>query len=131
MFFPFPGLIQTGSLSAQTIGTFHQMGFIPLLGQTQGGRHTGDPAADDQRGLTDGQFGFHERLFQGSLADGHAYQVFGLLGGDVGIVLMHPGILVADIDHFEQVFIEPGVDQGFLKQGLVGFGRAGPPPPPG
>lgn len=35
---------------------------------------------------------------------------------------MNPGTLVPDVPHFEQVFVDPCVDQRLLKQGLVGLG---------
>jgi hypothetical protein len=63
------------------------MGFIPLAGQAQGGRHAGDAAADDKRGLADGEFGFGQRLLSGDLVDGHAYQVLGFLRAMSGLFL--------------------------------------------
>ena len=42
-----------------------------------------------------------------------------------GSLHVHPGVLVADIGHLEEVLVEPGVDQGLPEQGLVGDGRAG------
>ena len=123
--FSSPGPIEAVGLTTQLIGAFHQMGVIPLAGQAQGSRHAGDTAADNQRGLADGEFGFGQRFFQHDLVDGHAHQIHGFLGGDIGIVFVDPGILVADVDHFEQVFVQAGIHQGFLEEGLVGLGRTG------
>jgi hypothetical protein len=47
------------------------------------------------------------------------------LGGELGIVFVDPGVVVADVAHFEQVFVQPGIDQGLLEKGLVGLGGAG------
>jgi hypothetical protein len=40
-------------------------------------------------------------FFQRDFVDGHAYQVLGFLGRQFRVVFMDPGILVADVDHFE------------------------------
>ena len=38
---------------------------------------------------------------------------------------MNPGIVIPDIGHFKQIFVQTGVDQGFLEQGFMGFGGTG------
>ena len=38
----------------------------------------------------DVQLGFLEGLCERSLGHGHAHQIFGLLGGEIRIVAMHP-----------------------------------------
>ncbi len=38
---------------------------------------------------------------------------------------MHPGALIPDIGHFEEILVETYLPNGLLKQRLVGAGRAG------
>ncbi len=38
---------------------------------------------------------------------------------------MNPGILVADVAHFKEIFVQAGIYQCFLKKRFMGFGRAG------
>jgi hypothetical protein len=35
---------------------------------------------------------------------------------------MNPGVLISDIGHLEEVFVESGIDKGFLEQGFMGVG---------
>jgi hypothetical protein len=61
----------------------------------------------------------------GGLGHGHADQVLGLLGGLFRFVHVYPGVLVADIGHFEQVLVQAGIPDGLLEQGFVGARGAG------
>ena len=64
-------------------------------------------------------------------ATGHADQVPGLVRGRRVVGCVHPGTLVADVGHFKQVRVQPGLLQCFLKKLFVGARRTGKPPPRG
>ena len=59
------------------------------------------------------------------MADGHAHEVHGFPGRAFGLAGMHPGVLVADVGHFEEVLVEPGGLESLSEQGLMGSGRTG------
>ena len=118
-------MVQVAGLSAQIGPLLHQVGFVALTGQAFGCGHPRDSAADHQGGLMDIQLDLLERLHQTDFRHRHPNQVFGFFRGKIRIMFVHPRVLVADVCHFEKIFVEPGVDQGFLKQGFMGFRRAG------
>ena len=91
----------------------------------QGRFHAGDPAADDQGGFGDRK-GLLVQGFQ-LHHPGHdpADQVLGLFQGLFRLVHMHPGVLVADVGHFEEVGVEARLPDGLLEHGHVGPGGAG------
>ena len=66
-----------------------------------------------------------QRLEQRGPGHRHAHQVLGFFRGLLGLLHVHPGILVADIGHLKEVLVQPGIDHGLPEQGLVGDGRAG------
>ncbi len=99
------------------------MRFITLQGQGLGSTYAGDSAADDYGCLVYFQFGFLEWLHESDLGDGHPDKIFRFFRGQVRIILMDPGVLVSNVTHFKQVFIQPGIDQRFLEKGFVGFWR--------
>ncbi len=55
----------------------------------------------------------------------HPHQVLGLFGGGFRVLGVDPGILVADVGHFKQVFVQPAGLQGFHEHRFVGLGAAG------
>ena len=55
----------------------------------------------------------------------HSNQVFGLFRCNRRFLGMDPGVLVADIGHFKEIFVEAARLEGLHKHGFVGFGAAG------
>ena len=116
---------QVPGLTAQFIALFHQVGLKTHVGDGEGRFHAGDPAADDQGG-----FGDRERLFVEGFQPHHAGhdaadQVLGFFQGLFRLVHMHPGVLVPDVGHIEEVGVEARLPDGFLEHGHVGPGAAG------
>ena len=116
---------QMVGLAAQALVPFNQMNAVALTGKRLGRRHPGNAPAHNQGVLIDGKLLFFQRRLQSHPGHGHAHQVPGLQRGLGRLVAVHPRILVADIDHFEKIFVQPGIDQGFLKQRFVSPGGAG------
>ena len=109
----------------QLVAFLHQDGGVALVGQIQGCGHAGHAAADDQGFLDHGHRHGRQRIVPGDLGHRHAHLVPGLEGGKGGIFLVHPGVLVADIGHLQEIGIEPRLPEGVLEQGFVGPGGAG------
>ena len=120
-----PGGVQLEGVAAQPVSAFHQVHFITLLRQGQGGGHARDPATDDQGLFVDPHGEVGQRLQQPGLGHRHVHQVPALGRGRLRLVLMHPGALVADVGHLEEILVEAGVAQHILEDGLVGGGAAG------
>ncbi len=120
-----PGLVEISGLASQKRGVFYQMGFVSLPGQAKCCAHPGYSAANYHGPLIYIQFLLFQGFLVGYTGYSHAYEVLGLLCCQVGIVLVNPRVLVPYIDHIEEVFVQPGIDQCFLEQWLVGLGRAG------
>ncbi len=115
----FPGPVDMVCLASQPIGSFHEMDRIAALCNGQCGLHSGYPATHDEGFRGNGILLFVKRFQKSCLGHGHAYQVFRLLSGSFGIVLMYPRILISDIGHFEKVLIYPDRLERISKQGLM------------
>ncbi len=89
----------------------------------QGGGHSGNAAADDQDILVDGETVIFEWMGLGHRAHSHAHQILGFLRGLFRQMGMDPGRLIANIGNLDQVFVQSGLADGFLKLGLMGPGR--------
>jgi hypothetical protein len=122
--FSLPGGAQLARIAAQPAGLFHQKHLAALTGHAQGGFHAGHAAAHHQGRLGDRHRYGIERFDEGRLGHGHAHQVLGLAGGHGRIVHVHPGVLIADVGHFEQVLVQAGLADGLLKERFVGARRA-------
>ena len=92
----------------------------PLVGQRQGGRHAGDAAADHQGRVVDRHGVLVQRQQSRRAGHGHADQVDRLVRRLAGLSGVHPGALVADVGHFQQVGIQAGIAQRVAEDRLVG-----------
>ena len=101
------------------------MRFEALTREGEGHRHTGDAAADHERGFGDADLTEMQRFEQVRLAHGATDQRLGLTGGAAGLALVHPRALFPDVDHLEQVLVEARFAQRLLEQRLVRPRRAG------
>ena len=99
---------QAAGVAAQGVVALHQMAGIALGRQVERRVHARDTATDDHGTGGDLQLHLLQGAEQGGLGHGHAHQVLGLLGGRLGIIGVHPGVLVADVGHLEQVLVQPG-----------------------
>ncbi len=111
--------------AAQLPGTFHQVDLIARVREPQGRRHSGNTAAHHQNVLVHGQGLIRQGAGQAHRRHRHAHQVLGLGRGINGPVRVDPGVLVAQVSDFHQVFVQARLADGFLKQPLMGPGRAG------
>ena len=116
---------QVPGLTAQFIALFHQVGLKTHVGDGEGRFHAGDPAADDQGG-----FGDREGLLVQGFQPHHPGhdapdQVLGFFQGLFRLVHVHPGVLVPDVGHIEEVGVEARLSDGLLEHGHVGPGAAG------
>ena len=78
-----------------------------------------------QGGVVDAHGDIVQGPEQPGLGHRHVHQVLTLPGGQLRLVLVDPGALVADVGHLEQILVETGGAQHFLEDGLVGGGAAG------
>ena len=105
--------------AAQTAGLLDQMDVESLVGERQRGGHAAQSAADDDAGLVHRQRAAFEGPERARPGDGHFHEFNRLFGGGFRHGRVHPGTLVADVGHFEQVRVQPGFAQGFAEQRLV------------
>ena len=119
------GGVHLPGVAAETVRFFEQHGLEALVGKAHGRGHAGHPAADDER------LGHHvdpaarEGNAESGFGNGHAHLVLGLFRGLLGLALVHPGVLVADVGHLHQVGVQARLPQGVLEQRLVGTRGAG------
>ena len=96
-----------------------------LVGQRQRGGHAAQAAADDDAGLVHRERAAFEGPERARPGDGHFHQFNRLFGGGFRRVRMHPGTLVADVGHFEQIRVQTRFAQRFAEQRLVRSRGAG------
>ena len=123
--FAVPGMVELAGMAAQEILFLYQGDVVALVGQAQGGLHTGHAAADNQTGLGDRQIEFLQRRLQAHSGHGHADLVLGPMGGGFRLVLVNPGALIPDVGHLKEVLVEAGFLDGLLEGGFMGARRAG------
>ena len=104
-------LVELGHVAADGRLALDEVNFLARVGQGQRGVNAGNAAAHHQHVGMDGDL----LDFQGSMPrharDGGARQGLGLLGG-LGAVGMHPGIMLADVDHVEEEGVQTsGLDR--------------------
>ena len=121
----FEGVIEMTVVAAQLELLFHDVGFKSLIGQGQGRRDAGKPAADDQHGVIDGELTRLQGLQILGFGDGHADKILGLFRRRFGFVHMDPGVLVADVGHLKEITVQTGLLAVLLEKPFVGAGRAG------
>ncbi len=121
---PFDGGGETVGHAPQFVFLFNQNHREPLVCKTQCGIHPGHPATDDQRSLNDRNLLFMEGMEGGGTGHRHFHQMFGFYRGFFRIIGMDPGILISDIGHLKEVFVDPAGFEGVHEYSLVGFGRA-------
>ncbi len=123
--FALPGPEQQTPLPARKRFPLHQANLITLIRKTHGGCHTGYAGPHHQCPLVDFKLCFHQGFHECHLGHRHAHQVPGLFRGHLGIIFVHPGILIPDVGHLKEVFVKPRSHQGLLEQRLMGLGSAG------
>ena len=119
------GVMNVVQGAAQTAGLLDQMDAESLVGERERGGHAAQAAADDDAGLVHRERAALERPERAGAGDGHFDEFNRLLGGGFRRGRMHPGTLVADVGHVEEVRVQPGLAQRFAEQRLVRARRAG------
>ena len=119
------GRVDPPGVAAQLVGLLQESGLEPLLRQAERRVHAGRPAADHERPGDDVDLATGDRHAQRGLRDGHPHLVLGLGGRPLRFALVHPGVLVADVGHLDQVGVERGLAQRVLEERFVGARRAG------
>ena len=103
----------------------HERAGESLARQTQGGLHPGEAAADDEGPVRYPHRRFVEGADEARLGNHHAEQILRLCRGLPGELHVHPGALIADVGHLEEVLVETRLADRLLEQRLVGPRRAG------
>jgi len=122
---PLDRLVDTARDPAQFFFLLHQNRFKTLPGEAESGIEAGEPAADHQSPLLDFEGPLRQRLQQRRPSHRHPHQILGLFRGFKRILLMHPGILIANVGHLEKIFIETASLEGILEELFMGARRAG------
>ena len=123
--FALPGFMKVHCLSPQGVVLFNKMGEISLLCQIPCRGNSGKTAADNQSGLIHYYLRIGKWLQQAHFGYCHAYKVYGLFSGCVFFIAVYPGTLIANISHFKEIFINPRIEYGFLKERFMGTRGAG------
>ena len=84
------GGCKPGGQTAEVLLFFHQKNLKALIGQPQGGIHSGHAAADDQGALNYGNLFFLQRVQGGGARHSHSDQFLGLVRGFRRCSGMHP-----------------------------------------
>ncbi len=116
----FPCFIQVPCVPSKPFRFFDDQSLETLVGQGQSGVHARQSSSDHKRFLHHFDLEAFDGHVQGSLGKSHSNLVFGLFRGFYGVALMHPGVLVADVRHFEQVCVQTRLSHGVLEQRFVG-----------
>src|SRR5208283_2501512 len=113
------------SHAAELGALFDNYGLETLPGKAKGRIHAGYASTHDERSRIHRK----RRLDKWSKKRGpghrHPNQVFGLCGCSLRLLLVDPGILVADIGHLKEVFVQTAVFESLLEKRLMGPGRTG------
>ena len=113
-------------MAAQAVGPLDQMDLETLIGQRQRRGHAAQAAADDDARLIDRERAAFQRRQQ--CAPGRSAIFTSSTAFSVAISRrgrMHPGTLVADVGHLEQIRVQTRLAQRFAEQRLVRPRRAG------
>ena len=121
-----PGGVELAGHCRPAVLALHQVHLIALVRQGQGRGHAGDAAAHHQGGLVDRPTVRYSRGYSSrALATAMLTRSWHFCVASLRLALVHPGALVADVGHLEEVLVEAGVAQHVLEDGLVGGGTAG------
>ena len=121
---PLEGGLDAARHAAQLLLLLHQVDLEALVGETECGGHPGHAAADYEGRLVDRQLELLERLETDRPRHRHADDVLGLPGGLLLLLRVHPGAMLPDVGHVEEVLVDPSLAEGVAEQRLVGPGRA-------
>jgi len=77
-----------------------------------------------QSGLVDCYFWFRQGNEVSDFGHGHSYEILGLLRRCLRFAAVHPGTLIANIGHLEEVFVDTHIGHSLLKESLMGQGAA-------
>ena len=121
----FEGVVELPVVAAQLVSFSTMIGREALIRQRQGRRDAGETAADDQGRMVDAELARFQGLQEFRLGDGHADEVLRLFRRRLGLVHVHPGILVPDVGHLEEVAVQARLFAVLLEEPFVGSGRAG------
>ena len=118
------GVAELEHVAAELGGALDEVDLVAHLAERDGGRHAGDAAADHDGAVRERHVDLVERLEHARPGDRHADEVLGLVGRLLGLLVVHPARLVADVGHLEEERVEPGFAERVLEDGLVGARRA-------
>ena len=116
----FGHVIQVIEIPAQHLGAFDEVHVVAAVGDGERGRHARHPAADDQGCRLAQILVFVDRPRGQHPPHGHAHQLLRFAIGEFGLLPVHPRALLAQIDQFQQIRIQPrhahhAVEQGFVR----------------
>ena len=118
------GLVELGHLSPDGRFLFDQVDRVTGFTDLQRGLNAGDAASHDQGAGMDLCPARAERYLVINPADSGIDQRGGFAGGLVNIIV-HPGAVLADIGHLEEIAVQAGPFTGIAEGQLVHVRRAG------
>jgi hypothetical protein len=98
---------------------FYHVNWKTLFRQGQCSCHPSCPASNHQSSALDWQLQGVLRLSRCGASNSHMHKLFRFTGGFLIILRVHPGALVADVGHFEQIWIQAGGADAVLEERLV------------
>ncbi len=116
---------QLGHPPTQAAALFDQHDRVAGVGQVERGLEAGNPAADDQPALDQGQKVGRERLVVVGLGDDGPDRLDGLVGGRFLLLLVDPARLLADVGDLGLVGVDARRLGRLAEGGLVHRRRAG------
>ena len=116
---PLGDVVDVAQVPAQFRLPLHQGHVVPRIGDGKGSGHTGDAATDDQSALHGLKRQFTDRLGHPHAGHRHPHQFLRLPCGPWRIVHVAPGTMLTDVDHLQQVGIQPRLPYHLLEQRLV------------
>ena len=118
------GMVEIARHSTQLWLLLHQVNLESLSCQTQRAGHSGDTAANHQTGLVDRQFKLFQWLQARRSRHRHTDDFFGFPGRPGGLFGMHPGAMLTDVGHLEEVLVNAAFAAGVAEKRLMGSGCA-------
>ena len=117
---PFGDVIDVTQVPTQFRLPLYKSHAISGVGDGEGCGHPGDPPTDHQRAAHRLHRQFVDRLRHPHAGHRHPHQFLRLPRGPLRIVHMAPGAVLADVDHLQEVRVQPCLPHHLLEQRLMG-----------
>ena len=118
-------LVEPPGRAAKLLVRFYQVHGEALISQCKRGRHACHPTTDHECGVLDRDGLLLERQQLRRPAHGHPDEIHRLRRSLLRIARVHPGALIANVGHLQQIGVETGIAQRIAEDRFVGSRRAG------